>query len=193
MDEGAVLCLRMLLGLIMFGLLVGVTAIIWKELGTFVCGLVETVKDREPSEDSVDGEEVGSFEGGSLETFKVREHSEDVVDGEDETNCVLAEDEDFRYIEGAGLCMCILVAIMFGIFLGVGATAIFGDGVGSFEGDLVETVKVREPSEEMTSYHKIRDMSYAFNSIQDTEVDLSSFDTTTVEDLSYMLEVKPQN
>ena len=47
--------------------------------------------------------------------------------------------------------------------------------------------------EEMISYHKITDMSYMFNSIQDTEVDLSNFDTTTEEDLSYMLEVKPQN
>ena len=65
------------------------------EVGSFVCGLVETFKVREPSEDIVDGEEVGSFEGGSVETVKVREPIEDVVDGEDDPNCVLAMDEDF--------------------------------------------------------------------------------------------------
>ena len=167
MDEGAVLCLRMLLGIIMFGLHVGVIAIIWKEVGSFVCGLVETFKVREPSEDIVDGEEVGSFEGGSVETVKVREPSEDIVDGEDEPNCVLAMDEDFSGTDN-------------GEFRYIGSS------------DCVKIPHVIK-DDEMTSYHKITDMSYMFNSIQDTEVDLSNFDTTTEEDLSYMLEVKPQN
>lgn len=154
MEEGTGLSLYMLIGAIMFGLFSGATAIFGDEVGSFVGGLVETVKDREPNE------------------------GEGIVEEEDDSNCVLATDEDFngrvhgdyKYI---GRSDCVKIPHV-----------IKGDEVTSYR----NMFKGTSVSKVISDNPNVTDMFNMFRDSKATELDLSNFDTSNATDMSYMFQ-----